>query len=152
MTRGSRIGRYEEALIAAQAPNADFDSIRPMLLEAHEYGDARATYALATWYLYGRSVRKNLRKAIALLREAARSGLPDALFDLAVCYEQGEGVPENQRRAARLYVEAALRGDAQSLYEVGRCYYYGLGVPVDRALARIWLDRARGLGVVNGSP
>ncbi len=47
----------------------------------------------------------------------------------------------------RLYLRAALEGETQSLYEVGRCYYYGIGVSRDRAIARVWLDRAESLGV-----
>jgi TPR repeat protein len=142
---------YQQALDLATSPGADLEAVRPLLISAHEAGDARATYALATWYLHGRVVRKNMRKAVALLRQAARDNLPDALYDLAVCYENGEGVRKSMRRAASLYLKAALSGDLPSVYEVGRCYYHGLGVTADKAMANVWLDRAHDLGAGSGS-
>jgi uncharacterized protein len=138
---------YEMALKRAMRPNANYTEIAPLLTAAHESGDPRATYALATWYLHGRAFRRNVRKAVALLRVAASNGIPDALYDLAVCNENGEGTPKNESRAVELYLRAALLGEKQSIYEVGRCYYYGIGVKVDRAIARVWLDRAKDLGV-----
>jgi TPR repeat protein len=102
---------------------------------------------MATWYLTGRGYKRSLRKAVSLLRIAARAGSPDAQYDLAVCFERGEGVKINLRKAIGLYLSAALGGDRQSLYEVGRCFYYGIGVARDRNVASIWFDRARQFGV-----
>ena len=138
---------YDAALKLASASDADYERLAPLLGAAHESGDARATYALATWYLHGRVFKKSLRKAIALLRAAAAKNMADALYDLAVCYENGEGVPRNDRKAVQLYLRAALQGDRQSVYEVGRCYYYGIGVGMDRSIARVWFDSAGELGI-----
>ncbi|HEV7920158.1 MAG TPA: tetratricopeptide repeat protein [Thermoanaerobaculia bacterium] len=139
--------RYDESLEKARRKNPPLDEVARLLEAAHEAGDARATYALATWYLHGKYFDKNLRRAVALLREAAEGDVPDAVYDLAVCYEQGEGVARNERRAVELYVKAALLGEKQSVYEVGRCYYYGIGVEKNRRIARVWLDRAKQLRV-----
>jgi TPR repeat protein len=134
--------RYEKALSKVRENEAPLREVASLLTAAHEAGDVRATYALATWYLHGQLFRKNVRKSIGLLRKAAKTNLPDALFDLAVCYEKGVGVPKNPRKAIQLYLKAALYGELQSVYEVARCYYYGIGVHQDRQVARIWQDRA----------
>jgi uncharacterized protein len=83
-----------------------------LLIRADKRGDPRATYALATWWLHGKDilVKKNLRKAVGLLRKAADAH-PDATFDLAVSYEKGRGVRKSQKMAAKLYLKAALLGD-----------------------------------------
>jgi uncharacterized protein len=122
-----------------------------MLEDALSEGDARAAYALGTWYIHGRgpAVRKNLKEGVRLLRIAAAAGLSDALYDLAVCYQKGAGVVKNEQRAGVLYLQAALRGDATSLKEIGRCFYYGYGVARDTKIARVFLDRAAELGSVD---
>lgn len=143
----TRDRRYDEAWRKARRKGAEPDDVAPLLTAAHEAGDPRATYALATWYLHGRVFKKNVRRSVTLLREAAKRRIPDALYDLAVCYERGEGVSKNSRKAFELYVRAALQGERQSVYEVGRCYYHGIGIARDRRLARVWLDRAEELGI-----
>lgn len=138
---------YAEALKRMRRKNPALDEVADLLSAAHAAGDARATYALATWHLHGRFFRKSIRKAVALFRQAARHNVPDALFDLAICYELGEGVQKNEKTALELYLRAALQGDQQSVHEVGRCYYYGIGVKRDRDVADVWLARAEQLGV-----
>jgi TPR repeat protein len=143
---------YEAALAKAQDGDARLPEVASLLTRAHQSGDVRATYALATWYLHGRFFKKDMRKSVALLRKAANHNIPDALFDLAVCYEKGAGVPVNEPKAVELYLRAALHGEAQSVYEVGRCYYYGIGVQQNRRIARVWQDRAKELGVTDEVP
>jgi TPR repeat protein len=134
--------RYEKALVIARGANAPLAKVASLLTAAHEAGDARATYALATWYLHGHFFKKDIRKSIALLKESAQFNVPEALFDLAVCYEKGAGVAKNERKAIQLYLRAALHGEKQSVYEVARCYYHGIGVNQDRQIAGVWRDRA----------
>ena len=114
---------------------------------AHESGDPRATYAIATWYLFGGYVKKNINRAVLLLKESARKKIPDAMYDLAVCFEDGTGVKRGKKKAFDLYLKAALRNDHQSVEEVARCYWFGIGVNRDRRVARIWYERAKELGV-----
>lgn len=133
---------YDLAEKKARRKNPPLAEVARLLEAAHEAGDARAAYALATWYLHGKFFEKNMRRAVALLREATEGDVPDALYDLALCYENGEGVRRNAAKAVELYLRAALLGETQSVYEVGRCYYYGIGVEKDRRIARVWLDRA----------
>lgn len=143
--------RYDTALKKARRKDAPLEEVSKLLSAAHEAGDARATYALATWYLFGKFFGKNLRAGIKLLRQAASAGVPDAMCDLAMCYLEGRGVPENPSKAAELFLKAALAGENQSIYEVGRCYYHGIGVTRDRRIAWVWLDRAKELGVTETS-
>lgn len=140
---------YDDALQEVSRHEPDYNLALQFLRSAVDARDPRGTYALATWYLHGSHVPRNLREALRLLRLAAKSKVPSALYDLAVCYETGSGVKENPRMAVQLYVEAALVGDPQSVYEVGRCYYHGTGVQRDRRIARVWLDRARALGIAD---
>lgn len=116
------------------------------LLEAGlSEGDPNAAYALYSWHRRGHHVKQDLKRALQLLRLAAKGKVPSALFDLAATYEAGKELTKNDRLAFNCYIEAALYGDKQAIYEVGRCYYYGIGIARDRKLAWIWLDLARKL-------
>lgn len=139
--------KYDKALKLSSASTPDYEAAYKLLVMASEDGDDRATYALGTWYLFGRFVRKNLCEAVKFLKAASEAGNAAATYDLAVCYEEGKGVKENHTLAFRLYVKAALWGDKQSVAEVGRMHYYGIGTERNRKLANVWLDRADELGV-----
>jgi TPR repeat protein len=100
-------------------------------------------------YLQGKFVKKNLRKAIQLIKIAAKAKVSDALFDLAVCYEQGIGVKKNEKLAVENYLQAAFYGDAKAHHEVGLCYLYGVGVEKDKRVAEIWFEHAEELGITD---
>lgn len=89
-------------------------------------GNGKAEYALTTWYLYGKEVKKDLKKAVELLKKLADKNISEANFNLTVCFETGQGI--KQDLVFKHYLKSALLGDKQSLYEVGRCYYHGIGV------------------------
>lgn len=112
-----------------------------------ENGDASAAYALATWYLFGKYVKKDHAKAVTLLKLAAKQNISEALFDLAVSYEEGAGTRKNEKKAYELYLRASIWGDEQAIAEVGRCLFYGIGIRRSRRVARFWLDRAESLGL-----
>jgi len=117
-----------------------------LLQQAYKLHDAGAAYALATWYLHGTHVRKNLKKGTTLLKEAvSRENIPSALYDLAVSYEKGTGTNKSLKKAYTYYLQAALWGEKDAFYEVGRCLYHGIGIKRDKSLANIWLDRAENL-------
>lgn len=129
----------------------DLEVVTSLLERAHAAGDARASYALATWYLFGKPpvIKRNLDKAYDFLETAAAKSIPEALFDLAIYLEKGTRGRKNLRRAFCLYVGAALRGVEQAVYEVGRCYYYGIGISQNRSLAEVWRLRAKELGITS---
>lgn len=129
---------YLRALRLVAKPGYDAERVIDILRESSRLGVAEATYALATWYLHGKHVKKDLPTAAGLLEEAASKDLPDALFDLAVCYEKGAGVKRSARLAFECYLRAALLGDEQARPEVYRCYYHGIGISKNKRIAEIW--------------
>lgn len=139
---------YEVALKLVQSTGRRTRKVYDLLVLADKAGDARATYALATWYLHGtRFTKRNRIRAVELLRRAAAENIPGALFDLAVSFEKGIVVKKSVRKAFEHYLRAALLGDRQSLYEVGRMYFHGIGITKNRKLAEIWGDCAEHFGI-----
>lgn len=134
--------RYSKALSEMEKRVPNEEKAFAHLQAAHQSGDPRATYAIGTWYLHGRYVKRDKRKGLELIRNAAECDVRDALFDYAVSLETGDGVRKSLSHAAKNYLKAALLGDSQAMYEVGRCFYYGIGVRTNRQLARVFLDVA----------
>jgi len=130
---------YQRALELAKRESYSVQEVLTLLTDADKAGSPEASYALGTWYLFGKNVRKNHVKAVEFLKRAARFDIPNAAFDLAVCYEKGSGVEKNQTTAFAYYLKAAKLGDHDASYEVGRCYYHGIGTKQDRGMARIFL-------------
>lgn len=139
---------YDLALLAARRKRPDLTRAATLLESGHDKGDRRATYALATWHLYGHAnYGKDSRKAIQLLKLASGADIAAAHFDLAVCYETGDGIKKNDARAYLHYLAAALNGDLDSLGEVGRCLFHGVGTTRDRKAAEVWFRRADAMDV-----
>lgn len=134
---------YEAAFKEIQGEEPDWERAYRHLVRAHKAGDARATYAIGTWYLHGQYLPKRRQKGLAYIRKAADQGIAPAMFDLAVALETGDGVRKSSSRAAESYLKAALLGDREAMYETGRCLYYGIGIAQDRRLARIFLEFGR---------
>ena len=111
-----------------------------LLQQAAAVGNAEALYALGTWHLFGKHVKKNYRQAAVFLERAEQLDYSEAAYDLAVCYEKGAGVDRDTNKAFGLYMKAALLGDKQAKYEVGRCFYWGIGTSKDRDAANVWFD------------
>jgi TPR repeat protein len=145
------VSKYQRALkLAYRSKRQPTREVYELLLAADKDGDAHATYALATWYLFGnRFCKKDLRRATQMLERAAEADIAAAAYDLAVSLEKGKGIKKSLKKAFRRYVQAALLGDAQSHHEVGRMYYHGIGTAKDRCLAEFWLTKAEKLGVGN---
>ena len=139
---------YDRALKLAQSQKTPTKRVYELLLKADGLGDGRATYAIATWYLFGSPFTKiNYRTANRMLKRAAERGSADAAHNLAISYEKGLGIGKSLPKAFEYYMRAAILGDAQSHYEVGRMYFYGIGVSRNRRLAEAWGDKAEALGV-----
>ena len=121
----------------ALAKNPDLGQVYHLLNAAADLGNSDANYAIATWYLHGKYLRKDVKKGVSFLLIAIEKDHPSALFDMAICYEKGLGIRSNKRKAFECYLKAFLYGDIKSAFEVGRCYYYGIGVSKNRKLADI---------------
>lgn len=146
----SRHGRrhYDRALSMATRADKPSAKVFKLLEEGDRSGDMRATYALATWYLFGTPfTKRNLAKAVQMLRQAASANVAEAAFDLGVAYERGVGVKKSLKQAFSFYVQAALLGDAQAHYAIGRMCYYGLRAARNRQIAEHWLSKAEELGI-----
>jgi TPR repeat protein len=140
--------KYDRALRLAQASSKPPKKVYDLLVAADADGDARATYALATWYLNGSPFTPvNWRRGVQMLKKAVKLGVAGAAFDLAIAYEKGAGTKKNTKLAFETYVLAALLGNAQSFFEVGRMYHWGIGVPKNFRLAKIWYEKAEALGI-----
>jgi len=138
---------YEHALAEMYTEGPDIKGVLKALREAETLDSADAAYALATWYLFGENVDRNLKTAVVLLKKATTQEHVGALHALAICHEKGEGTRESPRLAFEAYLRAALRGEAQCVFEVARCLFWGIGTERDRRIARIWLKRASQLGI-----
>jgi TPR repeat protein len=148
MISKSEKSKYERALKLAQAQSEPSREVYDLLLAADKEGDVSASYALATWYIHGSSFAPiNLKRAVQLLKKAAKGNVSGAAFDLAFAYEQGAGVEKNLELAFESYVHAALLGDAQAFFEVGRMYHWGYGVKKNFRMAKYWYLKAESLGV-----
>jgi TPR repeat protein len=116
---------------------------------AADLGHPMASYALATWYLFGQEpyLMPDHVEAVRLLKVAAKAHIPSAYYDLAVCYHEGEGVDKDPVAGFENYLRAALHGDEQAVMRVGQAYFFGKGTSEDKRTAEIWFDRAEELGV-----
>jgi TPR repeat protein len=146
MAKGDKL--YFNALKEASKNTEIGDSNALKLLQkAIDKNNSKAQYALATWYLYGKTVKKDYKVAVKLLLDSSVQNNELACFDLAVCYENGFGVKKSTKKAFLFYSKAILLGEKQSIYEVGRCYYYGIGVNKNLELASVYLDIASLYGI-----
>ena len=136
-----------EFLTEMQKEKPDLKVAFDLLQTAAHQKDSEALYAIGTWYLFGRFVKKDPSEAVKYFLQAIEGNWSDADYDLAVCYEKGVGIRKNKKAAFECYLNAALLGDKQSLYQVGRCYYYGIGVSKNMSIADIWLRHAEINGI-----
>lgn len=131
---------YLAALKAARRPTPDSTGVAAMLRQAAKLGSHEATFALATWHLFGKHFSRDVAKGIRLLKKAARAGNADACFDLAISYDNALGVLRDPQLAFELYLESAMRGNVEAHTQVARCFWSGRGVKRNRVLAGLWED------------
>ncbi len=147
-----------ERHVAHMTPQQQYDRARQMtekadrnggdlpvelLKQSADAGYTPAIYALATWYLHGKGVKQNRKRAVELFKIAASKRNADAEYDLAVCHELGVGgLRKNARAALVLYRRAAADGCVQAFAEAARCYYYGLGAAPDPKKSFVWYRKA----------
>ena len=134
---------YEQALAMCEQEQPNTKGAYRLLVQASEEGDSRATYALATWYLFGNyAVPKDEHKAVHILKSLVDSNIAESLFDLAVSFDYGKGVRRNSKTAFSLYMRAAILGDSSSCDQISQFYSEGKVVPYDRKLSEAWKLRS----------
>ena len=136
-----------QALKEMTRDKPDLKKVFGLLEKSAQQNNHEALYALGTWYLHGRFVKKNIFLAVKYFTKSIEGDNRNAYYDLALCYEKGEGVKKNYKKAFAFYLKAALLGDDQSLYEVGRCFYYGIGISRNQNIGSIWIKHAKRKGV-----
>lgn len=87
-----------------------------------EKGDENAQNILASRYMLGLGVAKNIPLAIKWFGKAAENNQPQALFNLGRIYEQGIGVPKNIPIAVSYYEKAAQLKEPKALNLIGHLY------------------------------
>lgn len=100
---------------------AQVESVRWLLqLEAMNALRPVAAYSLALAVEFGQGARKNLRRAMALYRRAARGGDSDAQVALAYNLLNGIGCRADRKAALRWYRKAANAGHLSAHFSLGQ--------------------------------
>lgn len=92
----------------------DFAKAAKRCRKAAELGSAKGQNGLATLYLSGQGVPKDIDKAVKWFAKAAAQGDPQALNNLATLYFNGEGVTQDRPKAISLLRQAAAQGNAEA--------------------------------------
>ena len=122
----------------AHAPRA-YELLRAEM----DSGNFEAKYAIGTWYLHGFFLKKNVRKGVSLIAEAANNGIADAAFDMGVSYELGIARKADEQKALCYFMRAFLLGDQDAAVEIARLLYWGGPTVRNRALSREFADHVR---------
>jgi len=146
MVKGKNL--LKKAEIELKKQNPELKAVFSFLMDAANLDNHEAMYAIGTWYLHGKYVKRDSTLAVEYFLKSVKGNNSNAYYDLAICLEKGVGTKKNKRKAFECYLNAALFGDKQSLYEVGRCYYHGIGISKNKEVGAIWLKRAKADGIV----
>ena len=95
-------------------------------------GNPWGQFVMASLYLNGSGVPKDINIGIELLKKAASQGLAAAQGDLGFHYEKGDILPRDYGQALKWYELAAARTDnAQTVKPLCNAYAKGIGVAAD---------------------
>lgn len=103
-------------------------------LEIEAYGHASdknfiwGSYNLATCYVFGHGVSKDISKAIALLHKKGVRKLPCAQNLLGLCYMHGT-TPLEQRKGLKFYRKAMHHGNVDAMTNIGYYYFFKQNYP-----------------------
>lgn len=107
---------------------------------ANEEGYLDAKLKLGQFYLQGKGVIQDHKKALEVLLSSIKKESQDSL----VYYYVGE-IYENEdqfTKAIEYYVQASRLGVTKAPYKLALLYYYGRGVPIDHKSALFWFKRS----------
>lgn len=123
-----------------------FEMYRLAAKSARELDFPNPIFHLATCFLHGNGVEKNLVKARRLFRIAAKSGESSAAMNLGLMYLNGEGTAADPHEARRWFELAAADEHADAINALGSIEFRGLcGLPNHR-LAWFLFSEAAELG------
>mgnify|MGYP003638886845 CR=1 FL=1 len=100
-----------------------------------ENNDTGALYTLATIYLDGNVVEKDIPEGLRLLKKSALHGEARAQFELGTIYDDCECVKRNAELAVLWYALASTQNDPGAEFSLAIHYEEGDGVEADEVLA-----------------
>lgn len=110
---------------------------------AADEGNPTAKFMLGYSYYKGFIVKKDLRYAFSLIRDAASVSKYDgAQYVLAKMYENGEGVTKNYGNAIKLLAESAKQGNVDAIMDLGGILAEGKIYAKNPIEAHIWYNIA----------
>lgn len=117
----------------------------PFLKKGAENGDDECCLMLGMFYLNGTGIKRDTKKGLDLIEEAAALGLPEAMMYLAQLY-RGElprvPVKKNPAKAAFWLKKAASAGNMYAGENLGLSYILGEGVKKDPEKGMQYLENA----------
>lgn len=95
---------------------------------------------VAHMYIYGRGVKKDVKKGIELMLKTAELGTKSAQEYLVRLYGGYDDIIEPDYKEAFKWIEVLVKKSSLTAkYDMGVCYFYGRGVPEDKSKAvEIW--------------
>jgi uncharacterized protein len=120
------------------------------LYEAAEAaGSTPARHNLAVLYLNGTGVRRDSKKALALLDKNVTEQFPLSMNTRALTFISGDVSERDVKHGLRLLEAAANLGSGDASFNLGEIMQYGKeGLPIDHQVAFGWYLKAAGQGVV----
>ncbi|MGB8128927.1 MAG: tetratricopeptide repeat protein [Candidatus Angelobacter sp.] len=101
-----------------------------------------------SYWMEGRGVTKDYKKAMKAFQMAADQGNARAEANIGWMYELGLGIPSNCSEAMNWYRKAVQDGDAIANFNIGRLYGGECSTfPRDPNQAKQWYEKAAALGV-----
>lgn len=110
--------------------------------KAAEGGNRYCQFMLASMYLDGRSVKRDLKQYLHWMQQSADSGYPPAGYLMGMAY-----LKKNPDRAVQYLTRAANQNHGSSMYMLGLLYAGGTGVPQSDAQALRWFRLAHAEGM-----
>lgn len=92
----------ERALKEAKKKSANLKVVYQLLERSANKGNAEALYAIGTWHLHGKYVRKDASIAVKYFLKSIEKNHSSASYDLAVCYEKGLALKKIKRKHLKI--------------------------------------------------
>lgn len=130
------IRHYEDILYEASSPKERFDAC----IKAAEDGYRQAQYDLAVYYMEGKMITGDSKKAAFWFYQAAKQGHAVAQYELGRCFEDAIGFAKNPKEAFKWYLRSAKQNYDKAKYIVALCYRDGFGVEEDQDKYYKWIE------------
>ncbi len=114
-------------------------------------GLADAKYRLALSYIKGGVLKKDIPKAIELLREAGDQNHTNALIKLGVLYHKGTEVEKDEESAFHYFEKAASLNNPMGVFNLGIMYQFGYGTDQDFEKAYSLYEQSENMGYSDAS-